>query len=292
MERAGPVRCVWFVLLSLILGGCPLGQDFSGYELGTGATGAGAAPSGGGTSGAGGTTGGTSAVGGTAGTSAGGGTGATGGTASGGGGLPSGGGAPSGGGGTGGATCTPPAAGGECDTFPPCGCSGSYACSVDPATQLTKCIVPGAIAPYDACATTSECAAGSACFLGTCKRFCEETSDCLSTAGMCIKIGAPGIEVCTKKCKLENPLADCGSGLTCIYVTSGYTDCAKPGNGDGQVGCTSPLQCKLGYGCSAAGACRKNCRIGYAAQDCPSGKTCDQVAGPTIDGFTYGLCSL
>lgn len=166
-------------------------------------------------------------------------------------------------------------------------------CTVDPTTKLAKCALPGAVAMGQACATTSDCVAGAACILGACKRYCEQTSDCLTTQGVCIDSGAPGIEICTKKCKLEDPSADCGIGLTCHYFTPpGYTDCAKAGTGDGQVGCTNPLQCKLGYGCSAGGACRKYCRIGYATQDCPSGKTCDQVAGPTVDGFTYGLCSL
>lgn len=100
MERAGPVRCVWFVLLSLNLAGCPLGQDFSGYELGTGATGGtGAAPSGGGTTGGGGALSGGAPSGGTSGVG-----GAGAGGAPGGGGAPSGGGA-GGTGGTGGAAC-------------------------------------------------------------------------------------------------------------------------------------------------------------------------------------------
>ena len=155
-----------------------------------------------------------------------GGTSATGGAPNGGGGTPSGGaggspgggGAPSGGtggsgatgGGSGGAACTPPAPGGECDTFPQCGCPGKN-CSVDTNTGLAKCIAIGTIGPYQPCSNQVDCQAGYVCALGQCKAFCETKADCTATNGECVQVKllssgsvAPGIFRCTEKCRLED----------------------------------------------------------------------------------------
>ena len=224
-------------------------------------------------------------------------TGGAGGAPGGGGAAPRGGGATAigGTGGIGGATCTPPAPGGECDNFPQCGCSGGEACTVDPGTGLTKCATPGSTSAFAPCATTAECVAGAACWLGACKPFCEIASDCSASNGVCVLISPTEIKTCTKKCKLEDAAGTCGAGLTCFHDSlRTYTDCGKAGTKVGVVGCTSSSECAAGHTCLAvSGACQKWCRVGHGAQDCPSGKTCEVPGNPpSFDGFTYGYCSL
>jgi hypothetical protein len=251
-------------------------------------------------------------VGGSAGVATGGTGGGTGGAA-GGGGTATGGsaGTPAGGagGGTGGGPCTPPVAGGLCDTFPQCGCPNGQACDVVTVAGITQCVVAGNVPPYNACdGTNTKCQAGYACVGGACKSFCDTPatcngSDCLQVtydnAGTPTPI--PGMKICSKQCALENPGAACGPTLGCFISdqAAGKTDCATGGLGIGAVNCTAvpatpSSTCAPAYVCLTSGECRKWCRVGVAG-DCAAGKSCTAFAAPNqifIGPTEYGVCSL
>jgi hypothetical protein len=264
------------------------GVPSGGIGGATGGTGGGQT---GGAAGAGGATGGTAGTGATGGTS----TGGTGGTAT---------------GGTGGGNCTPPVPGGQCDTFPQCGCGAGLACQVTTlATGSTQCVGAGQGKPYNPCTAPYDCVAGYACVGSACKAFCEKDPDCTSTGGACIQVQyddgsgvskpVPQMKVCTKKCLLQNPSADCGPSLGCYLDTSVNpyrTDCAAAGTATGAGACSSTTTtvCAPGYVCLTSGDCRKWCRVGFTT-DCPTGKVCQGFAAPNqvfVDAVEYGVCTL
>ncbi len=261
----------------------------------------GGSPGGGGLGGLGGSSG--SATGGVSGSS----TGGVAGSTTGGGGGTGGTGA-TGGGGTGGAGCTPPVAGGLCDTTPQCGCPAGQACDVANFAGITQCVQAGNVPPYNACdGATTKCQAGYACVGGACKLFCESVADCTGPAGDCSQVTytdtsgnpqpIPQMKICAKKCKLESPSADCGATLSCYLTdqTAGKTDCAAAGTGIGAVNCTTNNSiCAPGYVCLTSGECRKWCRVGTTA-DCAAGKACTGFAAPNqifIGTTEYGVCAL
>jgi hypothetical protein len=258
------------------------GGAFGGAGGVTGGAGGAVAGAGGATGGAGGTTGGSGGLGG--------GTGATGGAT----------------GGSGGGACTPPVAGGQCDTWPQCGCTGTQACGVTTQTGVTSCSAAGVVTPYNQCTNLGDCTKGHACVGSACKQYCETNTDCASTGGTCFplqyssggtSLPIPGMKVCSKKCELHNPSAACGPGLTCYPDTQAVpakTDCAKAGTSTAPGAClTDPTACSPGYACLSSGDCKKWCRVSVPS-DCGTGKTCQGWAPPNdiiIDGVTYGICT-
>jgi hypothetical protein len=208
----------------------------------------------------------------------------------------------SGGGGTGGGNCSPPVAGGACDTFPQCGCGSGLVCNVTQTSGITSCVLPGNVTPYNACVALNDCQGGYACVGGACKAFCEADPDCAQTSGACFQVNdnssgssvpIPGMKICSKKCAPENPAAACGPGLSCYVdnsVTPAQTDCSTAGTATGPGVCASDnTVCAPGYVCLTSGACRKWCRVGFSS-DC-GGSACTGFTTPLIvDGLEYGAC--
>lgn len=233
-----------------------------------------------------------------------GGSGGDGGVASGG--VGGGGGGPTAGGTGGTGACTPPVAGGQCDTSPQCGCSGTQACGVTNETGITQCAPPGGITPYNLCVSLNDCTKGYACVGSICKLYCETNVDCLTTGGSCFQVQhtsggtsklIPGMNVCSKKCELQNPASACGPGVGCytdLESAPPKNDCAKAGTATTAGACLADTTaCAPGYACLANGDCRKWCRVGVA-NECDTGKTCAGWAAPNeviVDGITYGVCS-
>jgi len=171
----------------------------------------------------------------------------------------------------------------------------------------TQCQAAGTKTPYNACTTLTDCVAGHACVGGACKSYCEQNTDCTATNGTCIQVQydengtskpIPGMKVCSKQCKLENPAADCGPGLGCYpdtTVTPTKTDCATAGTSTSPGAClTKTTECAPGYACLTSGDCRKWCRVGFNS-DCGTGKTCGAFSAPNqlfVGGIEYGVCSL
>lgn len=133
-----------------------------------------------------------------------------------------------------------------------------------------------------ACSTSAPCPTGWTCAEGACHLICTTTPDC-GGAGICI-----GTTLCTRTCKLEDPAADCGSeGLGC-FVATGVTDCIKAGTSS--TSCAIAADCIPGYTCVGNLDCRKWCRVGHAAEDCPPQKLC-QDGSLIVEGVQYGVCS-
>ena len=211
-------------------------------------------------------------------------------------------------GGTGGGTCTPPVAGGTCDTVPQCGCQPGQACTVTSTTGTTGCITAGTQGPFTACTANGACQAGYACIGGACKPLCETQADCkLSPNAKCRQVmydnagtstPIPKMLFCSAACALENP-ASCGTGLACLEdgQNPAGTDCAtSTGTATGKGGCQKspnpdPRLCAPGYACLTNGDCAKWCRVGKTG-DCSSG-TCAGFAAPNqlfVYGQEYGVC--
>lgn len=213
------------------------------------------------------------------------------------------------GGGAGGTTCTPPVAGGLCDTFPQCGCPNGQACDVIQfGSGITQCVQAGNVPPYNACnGSTTKCQAGYACIGGACKSFCETVTGCSATGGDCLQVTnidstpVPQMKICSKKCLLENPSADCGPTLSCWLTdpVAGKTDCTTGGTGIGAVNCTDNTTCAPAHVClknvgRTVGQCWKWCRVGVTV-DCPVGKACTAWEPPDqvfVGTTQYGVCAL
>ncbi|MFO0568190.1 MAG: hypothetical protein U0263_21195 [Polyangiaceae bacterium] len=279
-------------------GGGLVGDGGPGGSGGTAVGGSGGALGGSGGSG------GTSATGGAAGAAGAG--GGSGGSTGGAGGTGGGGTGGSSGGSGGTAGCTPPVAGGLCDTSPQCGCTGTQACNVTSEAGTTQCTPAGTITPYNLCANLNDCTKGYACVGSACKAYCETNTDCASTGGACFQVNftsagtskpIPGMKVCSKKCELQNPASACGAGLGCypdLQAVPPKTDCAKAGTSTAAGACLSDgTICAPGYACLSNGDCKKWCRAQFTS-DCPTGKTCAVWQAPNqviIDGIEYGVCS-
>jgi hypothetical protein len=282
----------------------------TGAAAGTGATaGTGAAGSSGTAGGAGSSgTGGAGGTGATAGTGAAGSSGTAGGAGSSGTGGAGGTGGNAGSSGTAGSgSCTPPVAGGACDTWPQCGCNAGMNCDVTGLDGKTACVLAGNVQPYRSCGAANACGAGYACIGGdhsVCKQFCESNADCAGSLRECLQVvyaaddagtetPIPEYKVCSAGCALEDSAATCGPDATCYpNAAATATDCiGDVGTATGPNGCSStdPFTCAPGYVCLADDSCKKWCRVGQVG-DCP-GSSCGGFSTPLIlDGVTYGAC--
>jgi hypothetical protein len=220
------------------------------------------------------------------------------------------------GGGTGGATggasgtsgCSPPVSG-SCDTFPQCGCATDQRCTVTNVDGSTTCVANGPTQPYQACASASECTAGTECVGGACKPYCETQVDCPGSLRECMQVSytpqgsstsvpIPGFLICSAGCQPEAPSGVCGPSLGCYPfndpVTS--TDCITAGSGTGPGGCCADAGCTdqditlcaPGFVCVTSGDCLKWCRVGFA--DCPLGQCAAFTTPLYVGGTEYGAC--
>ena len=99
--------------------------------------------------------------------------------------------------------------------------------------------------------------------------FCNSNADCPGIGRECIQVdssdtGNPPIPadfVCTAGCDPINPSAICGTGVTCDFYDTTFTQCFGPvGFGVGANGCTqdNPLLCARGYICLLRQQLRRN----------------------------------
>ena len=156
------------------------------------------------------------------------------------------------------------------------------------------------------------CAKGDSCLgpVPTCRRSCENETDCLGTA---IPVGdgaeprniarcsskefyGNGAPTCTVPCN-PVPLAGasgCASGLGCNYLgyeTTDYTDCQPPGEAEEGEPCTPQLNCRMGPSCvglTDLSVCRVVCRP-EVPEDCSNGDVCITHATP-VSNPMFGFC--
>jgi len=194
-----------------------------------------------------------------------------------------------------GPACTPPIAGGGCDTTAQCGCTALQTCSFS--ADTTVCVAAGAGKLNEQCDAAKPCSPGLDCFFpvtppGACKKYCSGSSDCAGGTSQCVSVvdskskPVPGVGFCSSGCALESPASTCGS-LGCHALGAETTDCLPTGTGTGPGSCTSSFDCAPGYGCDNGKDCRKWCRVGKA--DCGDAGTC--VPGNvTVGSVAYGVC--
>lgn len=223
--------------------------------------------------------------------------------------------------------CTPPVAGGQCDTWVQCGCMGGLACTVtDTTSGLTGCVTAGSTNPYSSCTGTGtgQCQPGFTCVDSVCKQYCNGGADCGGNFRQCGQVSVnnnpvPQMYICSRLCDPVNPQLDdatfdaCGPGTTCYPATAATkaSDCiggiTTPGvHGDdcSAFGGSAPdyRLCGPGTIClgdnpvfAFVGSCYKFCHVGSNA-DCTggaaAGKTCKSFATKQYAGATeVGYCN-
>jgi hypothetical protein len=215
--------------------------------------------------------------------------------------------------------CTPPTAGGLCDTSPQCGCPGTHNCSVTNfTTGDTSCVTAGTTPNYAACSGSGAgvCMIGSACVSGNCKPFCQNNANCTQDHSLCDQIfngqnPIPGWKACTRTCDPVNPQSSsapylpCGAGINCFPDASRASDCIGPTTASGTQGAycdgaSGPDQTRCAPGFICLGDliglfydCYKFCKVGSNA-DCTgsaAGKTCFSFATKQYAGLAeIGYC--
>ena len=192
--------------------------------------------------------------------------------------------------------CTPPAAGGECTTFPACGCPAGQVCS--PATtQKLACFTGNNLAEGADCSSGSTCKAGLGCFDGLCRPYCGTDADCLAVAGVqsCLATywddlqtqPILGVKVCARICdplhpqSPRTPFLSCPTGFSCSSAPTGASFCFKATPLPAGSACTSTADCPAGNSCTGTSAttlvCKPYC---FSSSDCATGTTCQFTWSP------------
>jgi hypothetical protein len=194
-----------------------------------------------------------------------------------------------------------------CGVVPQCGCEEGETCTVTKLDGTVECVVAGERPEGNACNEPTDCALGLAC-VQVCRPYCKVGGAGCEGAqyGACVPAvdqdnkPVPNLNVCTFKCKLDDPDA-CG-GLPadpnapvagCGLGNDGKTDCGPAGRaGDGDA-CDDKVRCLPGYVCAnaegGASQCHQFCKVGFDA--CPANQTCVGFDTPLrIDDVEYGAC--
>ena len=201
--------------------------------------------------------------------------------------------------------CVPPAAGGECTTFPACGCPAGQVCYLS-TTQALACFAGNNLPEGADCSSDLTCQTGLGCLDGVCRPYCGTDADCPMVAGVrsCLAIYWPdnspilGVKLCARICDPVHPqsptapLLSCPTGFSCGPSPDGASSCfkASPSSAAGSA-CTSNMNCPAGYACTGTSAttlvCKQYC---LSSSDCVSG-TCQftwitpQYAGTSEVGY-------
>jgi hypothetical protein len=194
-------------------------------------------------------------------------------------------------GGSGTQLCEPCTTSNECAPGLSClrrGCDGKLACSGGGACRSIAGVTCPQVVNFGACTQTTECAAGSTCFLGRCLQPCKQGTDCYLPSA---DLRSPLVGSC-----VTDP-----TGSWCYPACSGSTD-AVCGPVDsycerfadrtygycelGCGGCSSVLDCPPGFSCGV-----RRCD---AVPGCypPDGGVCLTISGATCPAVgNFGVCT-
>ncbi len=178
-------------------------------------------------------------------------------------------------------------------------CGDGQMCDYDQGEGRNACRPIGTVAEGEACDNTDDCAEGSSCTDGLCRRLCSTMADC-NGAGL----GAPDctwskgpIYVCSNDCSVTIA-GTCPDGYECEleYNFGGAlaTNCVPTGwFGDAELGdyCTDITECRETLGCwdadgDGSGECVNLCLV--AGSNCPAGQTCHSIG--FVNSVEHGLC--
>lgn len=203
----------------------------------------------------------------------------------------------------GGQCCATPAAGGECNHDPSCGCSSGKICYPSNLTHAMACMTGNNLAEGADCSSGATCQAGVGCFDGLCQRYCNSDTDCplvggvqgcLSTRWSDTDAVIPGVKFCARVCDPAHPqsptapLLACPAGFNCQSDPAGVSYCFKSSPLPSGSTCTSSQDCSPGSYCTVGGACNRYC---LGNLDCPNGQTCQSFSTAAKAGsFAVGYC--
>ena len=188
--------------------------------------------------------------------------------------------------------CVPPAAGGDCTTYPLCGCPAGEVCYPSSTTSAMACFTADNLAEGADCTDGSTCMAGLGCFGGICKRYCATDSDCPSVGGVrsCQQTtwssddtDILGVMVCERICDPAHPqspkapLLSCPAGFNCSSSIDGISYCLEAYPLPTGSICMDEVDCAAGYYCANSGSCTRYC---LSNTDCPRGTTCQFTWSP------------
>jgi hypothetical protein len=161
--------------------------------------------------------------------------------------------------------CPSAGANAECDPVSQCGCPQGQHCQIRGA--IPSCVMPGKLQLGEVCSSDADCAAGSGCLDGLCKRYCERDSDC--SAGPCraatnIQPSGARVRGCLTQCDFVKR-SGCAPGAQCARLSAG----AQPQFAvDGDF-CVVPLaECKRDSRCDEPDWGTRVCRAGSDSADC------------------------
>lgn len=209
-----------------------------------------------------------------------------------------------------------------CDILTQCGCPAASACDVD--TQdldgpACRQLVGGASPEGGPCSNLSQCAGGTVCLGGFCKKYCSSNTDCGAPRGQCVidiqnaatMTAIPNVPpVCSSNCDPTSIAAGGCSGTAprcsiftqthmgqmftiadCLAVTTAGgngASCKNGANGDDHL-CAADFMCITQDG-GTSFQCRHACKP-PANTGCPGGTTCNSFTQPLVlAGTTIGVC--
>jgi hypothetical protein len=210
-----------------------------------------------------------------------------------------------------------------CDLVSPA-CGDGKTCQVNCAMHRNECTPGGNGAPGAVCASNADCQPGTQCFdysgigcaVKVCLRFCNSGGDCAAFGAggggpgslcegpvLCPSFETP-YHTCTFNCDPRLAAAatrgGCPTSLACVALAGmDQVDCTCPGTTRikdiGETCVPAGADCKTGLVCNRMGStntCRAICRCDAAngnctaANDCPSGSTCQ----PVTNSVLFGVC--
>lgn len=201
--------------------------------------------------------------------------------------------------------CAPPAAGGDCTTFPACGCPSGKVCYPSSTTHALACFTSNNLAAGADCSGGSTCQSGYGCFGSICKQYCASNTDCPAVGGVqscdqttwsSDQTDITGVKACERVCdpahpqNPTSPLLACPTGFNCVSDQNGISYCLKASPLAAGSTCTQESDCQAGYYCTTSGACNRYC---LSSADCSTGTTCQFSFSPAEYAGSYkvGYCN-
>jgi uncharacterized protein YceK len=178
-----------------------------------------------------------------------------------------------------------------CDLDDNCGCAATQTCSYDTNKGDSYCRQDaGASSLGEQCLKDDDCALGTSCVFGVCRRYCVSASQCGATTCSADFTPYVPVKMCADDC---TPVSNAGcAGTSCLIIQGGDATFCLAGDTIplGAACDQAPFQCVPGAVCHNEGGafrCRAQCDPAGAA--CAAG-TCTTAPDLIVRGVQYGVC--